>query len=60
MQCRLNAVLGNCRILKVSKSQKKILKVSFEPSNERFLFCISALASKMSQLKNIMTHYDVT
>ena len=32
--------------LKVSKSQKQILKFSFEPKNERKYFCISALASK--------------
>ena len=32
--------------LKVSKSQKQILKFSFEPKNERKYFCTSALASK--------------
>ena len=44
--------------LKVSKSQKQISKFSFEPKNERFFFCISALASKMSQLKKIMAHHN--
>ena len=33
--------------LKVSKSQKQILKFSFEPKNEQKYFCISAVASKM-------------
>ena len=37
--------------LKISKSQKQISKFSFEPKNKRILFCISALASKMSQMK---------
>ena len=37
-------------MLKVSKSQKQISKFSFEPKTVRF-FCISALASKMSQSK---------
>ena len=33
----------NLKNLKVSKSQKQILKFSFEPKNERKYFCISAL-----------------
>ena len=44
-------------VLKVSRSQKQILKFSFEPKNERFYFCISGLASKMSQLEKKMAHY---
>ena len=43
--------------LKVSKSQKQILKFSFEPKTERKYFCISALASKIGQIKKIMAHY---
>ena len=31
-------------VLKVSKSQKQIIKFSFEQKNERKYFCISALA----------------
>ena len=38
--------------LKVSKSQKQILKFSFEPKNERKYFCISALASKKRSNQN--------
>ena len=41
--------------IKVSKSQNQISKFSFEPKNE-WSFFISALASKMSQLK-IMAYY---
>ena len=43
--------------VKVSKSQKQILKFSFEPKNERQYFCISALASKMGQIIKIMAHF---
>ena len=44
--------------LKVSKSQKQILKFSFEPKNEQKYFCISALASKKrSNQKNMGTLY---
>ena len=32
-------------------------KFSFEPKTERKYFCISALASKMVQIKKIMAHY---
>ena len=32
-------------------------KFSFEPKTERKYFCISALASKMGQIKKIMAHY---
>ena len=38
-------------VIKVSKSQKQILKFSFEPENERKYFCISALASKVGQIQ---------
>jgi hypothetical protein len=44
-------------VLKVSKSQKQVLKFSFEPKNERKYFCNSALVSKMGQIKKIMAHY---
>ena len=37
--------------LKVSKSQKQILKFPFEAKNERKYFCISALASESGQTK---------
>ena len=40
-------------VLKVSKSRKQILKSSFEPKNERKYFCISSLASKSGQIKEI-------
>ena len=43
-------------LLKVSKSHKQISKFSFEPKRN-VLFFISALASKMSQLRKIMAHY---
>ena len=39
--------------LKVSKSQKQILKFSFEPKNKQKYFCISALASKTGQIRKI-------
>ena len=45
---------GASSTLKVSKSQKQILKFSFEPKNEPKYFCISALASKMGQIKKQM------
>ena len=38
-------------LLKISKSQKQILKFSFEPKIEGKYFCISALASIMGQIK---------
>ena len=46
-------------MLKVSLSRKQILKFSFEPKTERKYFCISALASKMGEIKKIMAHYHV-
>ena len=33
------------------------MKVFIEPKTQRKYFCISALASKMSQLKKRMAHY---
>ena len=33
-------------LIEISKSQKQILKFSFEPKNKQKYFCISALASK--------------
>ena len=42
---------------KVSKSQKQILKFSFEPKTEQKYFCIFALASKMGQIKKMIVHY---
>ena len=39
--------------IKVSKSQKQILKFAFEPKNERKYFCISAQAPKSGQIKKI-------
>ena len=44
-------------LLKVSKSQKQILKFSFEPKNERKYFCIFALASKSGRIKKIQVLY---
>ena len=40
-----------------NKGQLISNQFSFEPKNQRKYFCISALASKMSQLKKIMSHY---
>ena len=36
---------------------KQNLKFSFEPKTDRKYFCISALASKMGQIKKVMAHY---
>ena len=36
----------NLPLIKVNKSRKQILKVSFEPNNKQNCICISALASK--------------
>ena len=41
------------KLLKVNKSQKQILKFSYEPKNEQNYFCISALASKSGWTKKI-------
>jgi hypothetical protein len=43
--------------LKVSKSQKQVLKFSFEPKTEGKYFCIFDLISKMGQIKKIIAHY---
>ena len=43
--------------LNVSKSQKQILKFSFETKNKRKYFCTFALASKMDQMKKLIGHY---
>ena len=40
-------------LLKVSKFQKQIFLISFEPKNERNYFLTAALASKMGQIKKI-------
>ena len=45
------------KVLKVSKSRKQILKLSFEPKTERKYFCISARVSKMCQILKKMTPY---
>ena len=37
-------LIDPARLLKVSKSQKQILKFSFEPKTNEDIFCISALA----------------
>ena len=34
-----------------------MLKFSFEPKNEQKYFCISALASKMGQIIQLMAYY---
>ena len=50
--------LGIYLFLKVSKSRKQILKLSFEPKNEQKYFCISALDyEKRSNQKNKDTLY---
>ena len=38
-------------LIKVSQSQKQILKFSSEPKTKRKYFCISALASKIDQIQ---------
>ena len=41
----------------VIKSRKQILRFSFEPKNELKYFCISALASKIGQIKKMEALY---
>ena len=43
--------------LKVRWFQNDFLISSFEQKNEQKYFCISALASKMGQIIEIMAHY---
>ena len=45
------------RLLKVGWSRKQILKSSFEPKTKQKYFFISALASKMVQIKKVMAHH---
>ena len=45
--------------IKVSKSQKQILKFSFEPKTDKN-FRIFLLASKMGQIKKIIAHYHTS
>jgi hypothetical protein len=51
-----NKLLGT---LKVSKFQKQIFLLSFEPKNELNYFLNSALASKISQIKKIKALYYI-
>ena len=46
--------------LKVSKSQKQILKFSLEPKTEQKYFCISGIASKKRSNQKNTLFFDLT